>query len=258
MGRGSSKRNGIGGVGSGMMSAANNQNMQSANDQNSQQAQNMFSGSDDQIQQQFMSMDDAALNSLLSNLPSRSTLLSQGLNTNETQKVVAALGMHEKPTILDNATWDAEAKVNALDNVHLWRGVTGAKGISAQDVTNHLRSSDKTYIGDGIHGDGLYFTTKFSYAKSYSDGTSNSITKAFIDKRKAKVVTEKSLLKMQSQEKKSTLLNMDLSTYGLYKGYNVIRVPGGNSGASNSYSKGGQDFYVALSRSVLTIRDTSR
>lgn len=255
MGRGNSKRNGNGGIragsaGNGAAPAPN------ANVQNNGANPLQLSGSDADIQAQFAAMDDATLNNFMQNLPSRQDMRAQGLNDNELQRAVSALGMNEKPTVLDNATWDNEVKTNALDGVYLWRGVSGSGSMSASDVSNHMRSNDSTFIGDGVHGDGLYFTTQFSYARMYSDGTANSITKAFIDKTKARVTTESSIRSKQRKESNPTLRYMDISTYALYKGYNVIKAPGGNG--STPHSAGGQDFYVALSRSVLTIRDTSR
>lgn len=212
--------------------------------------------SDADAQARFMAMDDAQLRQFMGGLPSSSDMRANGLNSNELNKVTYALGMNEKPTVLDNATWDAKVQTDALDGVHIWRGVYGNGSMSSSDISNNMRSNDLTFQGDGIHGDGLYFTTQFSYARSYSDGKTNSITKAFIDKSKAKPVNETKLRSMQRNETSSQLRYMDISTYGVYKGYNVIVARGGNG--STSHKNGGQDFYVALTRSVLTIRDTSR
>lgn len=181
----------------------------------------------------------------------------------DTQRTVAHLGMHDKPVVLDNATWDSSVKTNALDGVHLWRGVTSNAAMTAADVIYDLKFGKHTYIGDGIHGDGLYFTTKFSYAQGYSNKTDGSMAKAYIDKSKAKVITEGKLERMRSKDTTSAA-NLDLGSYALYKGYNVIHIPGGNASHNatvnhpQSHKNGGQDFYNVLDRSVLVIRDTSK
>lgn len=216
------------------------------------------------IWKQFQSMGDRQLGNFL--VQKNNVDVSTLNRWSDTQKTVTHLGMNDKPIVLDNASWDASASKNALDGVYLWRGVTGNSSLNmtARDVIDQLKFGDKTFIGDGIHGDGIYLTTKFGYAQSYSDGSDGSIAKAYIDKSKAKVITEGALRTMHSNESGSAAY-LDLSSYALYKGYNVIHVPGGNSagkyGAVNnqySYKKGGQDFYNVLDRSVLVIRDTSR
>lgn len=212
---------------------------------------------------EFQKMDDNQLSAFMNDLPDYRSLRNMGLNDNELQQVVHKLGLHDKPVVLDNATWDAKVKSDALDGVYLWRGVDGRNGMTAEDIHNHLKFADVSYMGGGIHGDGIYFTTKFGYAESYSDFTSNSIMKAYIDKNKANVITEGKLRDMQSKES-GVKSNLDLSTYALQKGYNVIHCPGGNSTHQgtvnhyNSYKNGGQDFYVVLDRKTLVIRDTSK
>ena len=195
-----------------------------------------------------------------------------GLNRgNSLQNLIATLNMHEKPVVLSDSAWDSAVSNEALDGVYLWRGVTDGWGVSAKDVVDHIKYSDKTYIGDGVHGDGLYFTTKQSYAEMYSGNNNDGLIKAYIDKSKANVVTEKNLREMKRQDR-TVAQGMDLSSYALYKGYNVIHVPGGNMdgrsgvvGQGNSYRdangnhrRNGEDYYVPLTRSVLVIRDHAK
>lgn len=208
-------------------------------------------GSDNDIIKSALNMNDDDFLKLLKTRRDDFDLMLDGLNNNATQATTDLMGLNQKPTVLSDADWDKKVQTDALGGETLWRGVEGTNRLSAEDISNNLRNSDKTFIGNGIHGNGLYFTTDKSYAKNlYSDGTKGSLTQAFIDKGKAMVVKEKTLRDMQRSESKKAMRDMDLSTYAIRKGYNVIAVPGGNFSRSSN-----GDFYVALSRSVLVIRN---
>lgn len=195
-----------------------------------------------------------------------------GLNRwNDLQGLVAKLGMHEKPVVLEDNAWDQQfAAGNALDGVYLYRGVSSwDPSFTSADIVDQIKFGDKTFIGDGVHGDGIYFTTNYDYAYRYAAGEESGMAQAYIDKSKARVITEKDIRTMQRNDTTSAS-NMDINSYALYKGYNVIHVPGGNAdgshgvvGQGNSYRDangkkrpGGEDYYVPLTRSVLVIRNT--
>ena len=116
------------------------------------------------------------------------------------------------------------------------------------------------YIGDGIHGDGLYFSTSAKTAHDY--GVSQ--TTAYIDKGLAKIINEDRLSNMLQRESYE-IQNLfrgesGLSAYALYKGYNVIHAPGGNGYHSVSQFGiyNGVDYYVPLTREVLVFREHNR
>lgn len=185
----------------------------------------------------------------------------QGMNSfNSVQGLVELLGMHGKPIVLADADYDAQMAANALDGVELYRGLgSGGSAFYQQE----LLFGDKTFIGDGVHGAGIYFTTSASEADSYAgpDKTTSTVT-AFIDKSKAKVITEDALGKLLAtepvsvQEKFSTTSGMN--AYALYKGFNVIHCPGGNLTPKYSHANGGSDFYIPLTREVLVFREHTR
>lgn len=196
-----------------------------------------------------------------------------GVNT-RLQKTIQAMGLNEKPVVLDDAAFDASLRQNALDGVELYRGLTGSGSMTASDMTEYFKFGDRTLAGRGIHGDGFYFSTDQGTGRAYSDYTKNSVITGYIDKSKAKVITEKRLIAMYNKESgaiqsafggRTTGRDSVLAQYALYKGYNVIHVPGGNAGghsgttrSRNAFKNGSEDYYVPLMRSVMVVRKTSR
>ena len=187
----------------------------------------------------------------------RQELARQGLNNTALQYLVNRLDMHEPGVVLPDSDFDRQAKIEALNGVLLYRGATD---IAIQNIMY----GDKMYIGEGIHGDGIYFSTSKRTAKDYAWGGTNSTVTAYIDKSVARVITEnqlRSMLRSESADVQYTFRgNAGFSTYALYKGYNVIHVPGGNSGTYSEYvrGKGGEDYYVPLTRRVLIMREHSK
>ena len=180
-----------------------------------------------------------------------------GLNPGQHfQALVHELNLHDKPVVLPDDEFFNQAKGNALNGDIMYRGVGSERSL------NSLMFSNITYIGDGIHGDGLYFTTKLDTAVKYSRYSYN-IGRAYIDKDKAKVITESSLMRKLSNEsievRRRFSGDSGLSAYALHKGYNVIHVPGGNSGSSYSIrsrgKRNGEDYYVPLVRDVLVFSE---
>ena len=180
-----------------------------------------------------------------------------GLNFGQKfQALVHDLGLHDKPIVLTDADYDRQMKTEALDGIELYRGVTNKAAVES------LMFSDYTYEGDGIHGDGLYFSTQQRTAIEYGK---NRMT-AYIDKTLARPVTEstlRSMLRNESHEVQWAFSgDSGLSAYAIKKGYNVIHVPGGNSGEYRSIAKrgktSGEDYYVPLVRNVLVFREHSR
>jgi hypothetical protein len=186
----------------------------------------------------------------------------------ELQRAVSTMGLNEKPVVLNDNTFDSQNLSDvALGGVELYRGLVGNSrvNLTASDIVESVKFGDNTIVGKGIHSDGFYFTTRQSTADMYSDGTPNSSLTAYIDKSKAKTITESKLLGMYRRESAGGRIKMDLSTYALYKGYNVIHVPGGNNGGHTAttrnryaFNNGGEDYYVPLIRSVMVIREHTK
>lgn len=183
----------------------------------------------------------------------RTDFMDKGMNSTALQYLVNKLGMHEPGAVLPDKDFDRQAKTEALDGVVLYRG-------SSDRAIQNIMYGDKMYIGEGIHGDGLYLTTSTRTAKSYSYGGPNSTVTMYIDKSLANVVKESTLRNMLSKEpanvRNSFMGNGGLAAYGIYKGYNVIHAPGGNG--ATPHKNGGEDYYVPLTRRVLIMREHSK
>ena len=181
-------------------------------------------------------------------LRTNQSLMDEGLNTTGLQRLTDYLDMHEQGVVLPDADFDKQAKSAALNGVLLHRGAT-------QAAIDNLMYGDKMYIGDGIHGNGIYLSTYAGTAMSYGEVR----TTAYIDKGLAKVITENKLRDMfyalPQDVRRYFGRDTDdaISMFAIYKGYNVIHVPGGNG--YRSHSRGGEDYYVPLTRKVLVFRE---
>lgn len=186
---------------------------------------------------------------------------------NSTQGLVATLGLNEKPVVLDDATFDASVADNALNGDVIYRGYGHQSDSSTID---NVKFGDKTYIGNGWHGQGLYFTNRRRYAYDYSGGDrSLSTLTGYIDKNKASVISEAELRRMYNSESSAIRRQFEgyarhtrhaeesaISNYAIYRGYNVIYCEGGNNPSSPHNSDCG-DFYIPLTREVLVLRDNT-
>lgn len=203
------------------------------------------------------------------------------LNSHEVyQDMVNALGLHGKPIVLDDKSFDDAAKRDALDGAILWRGL-GDQVDTA--VADSVKFGDKFYVGNGLYGGGLYFTDDYGEASvGYSNGDpKTSILMAYIDKNKAKVIDGDALKRMFASEplaiqKKfakfgtkapytdpndtsydkyfADMFGSDgFSAYAMYKGYNTISInkTDYNGNPTNKH-------YVALTREPLVFRDNVR
>lgn len=189
------------------------------------------------------------------------------LNTsswNRAQTLIDRLGMHEKPEVVTDAEFDSRVANEALDGMTLYRGF-GTQHDSA--VIDSFKFGDKTYIGDGVHGNGIYFTTRKRYAKQYSGGlASNSTVTAFINKAKARVISEDTLRSQFASESRSIRSRFNpsgdsddaIAMYAVYRGYNVIYARGGNFSGSGRHNTHSGDFYIPLTRDVLVVRDNTQ
>lgn len=220
-----------------------------------------------------MSYED--LNKLESKLFSQqsSKLYEEGLNgSSNYQKLVRELNMNDKPTVLNKEEFNKQLK----DNTPIYRGVKDIEGfnpdtgkyettLTEKQIKDNLNYSDKTYIGNGNFGDGIYFTNDKGTAVKYANNKANNVTTAFIDKSKLKAVEYNKLEKMKEQfvdnynkgkpfYEQITMGHVqstfrDDSSFALYKGYNCIKV--------NITDKQGntQTYYNVLDRSILCIQE---
>lgn len=163
--------------------------------------------------------------------------IPRNLNTgSKTQSVIHKLGMHEKPEVVSREEFEQIASQSPSGKIY--RGVKENPnlGVSAQDIIDLTVSGDQTFIGYGIHSDGIYFSTNTRTAEGYA-GRTGAAMEACISP-KARVVDGRELVQESNDPSRYTI--NDPGIYALYKGYNVLKL-----------SELGEDYYIALDRSAL-------
>lgn len=201
-------------------------------------------------------MDDQQLHDFLINV--NDTDIPAFLNqTTHLQKMIYGLGMNDKPEIVDAATFkQLTTGPGALKPLYRTVNDTTVNGIpvTAQDICDMLIDGDTTYVGVGIHGDGLYFSDSLSGSKAYGDSSCKTV--GAVLNKKAKVISEKQLrslydnfVKAHPQSRKalgfarSKSYHDSMSQFALTQGYNVI----------SSQQSSREVYYTVLDRSVLTM-----
>lgn len=201
-------------------------------------------------------MDDQQLHDFLIDV--NKTDIPAFLNNIHLQRMIYALGLNDAPEIVDSATFkQLTSGPGALTPIYRTVNDTTVSGVpfTAQDICDMLTDGDVTYVGNGIHGDGLYFSNDLAGSKAYG-GRSGSKTLAAVLNQKAKVISERQLqslydsfVKSHPQSRKalgfarSKSSHDSMSQFALTQGYNVI----------TSSQGGGEVYYTVLDRSVLTM-----
>jgi hypothetical protein len=212
------------------------------------------------IQAMARANDDKGMHDFLIDVQNTDT--PDFLNTHHLQKMVYALGMNDKPEIVSQQEFD-DMTVNApfgSGQPILYRTVndvklTGGVHMSAKQINDMMISGDLTYLGNGIHGDGLYFANDKAESQAYGYGGGRSRTIACVLNSKARMVTETKLrkeyddfVKHNPQTRKALGFakahssHDSMSQFALMKGYNVI--------VSSQFR--GVAYYTVIDRSVLT------
>lgn len=209
-------------------------------------------------QADLQNMNDQELHDFLINVDK--TDIPDFLSNLHLQKMVYALGMNDMPEIVSDAQIKQLIQNGATP---LYRTVndTQVNGVdfTAQDICDMMLEGDTTYIGRGIHGDGLYFSNDLQGSKAYGYSGAKTMTAVF--NQNAKVITERQLqseydtfVKTHPATRKalgfakSRSSSDSMSQFALIRGYNVIVSPQG----------GGENYYTVLDRKVLTMTKTTR
>jgi hypothetical protein len=179
---------------------------------------------------------------------------------NQIQYILQQIGWNDKPTVFTKQEMDNYIlKNNIQQSDILYRGVKKAGNISAKNIQDDFRYGERSYMGDGVYGNGLYFDgprTAQSYAHTtVSAERSNAIIKCVMNPKKAKPIDHDTVKKWgYGAAKKAGKLNKydddEIETLGqieaIKRGYNVIVVGRGNW--QNPY-------YVVLDRSALIVQE---
>lgn len=210
-------------------------------------------------QADLANMSDQELHDFLINV--NKTDIPDFLNQNHLQRMLYAMGMNDAPEIISQQEFDdrtVNAPFGSGDTV-IYRTVndTTVNGVpfTADDCCDMLTDGDITFAGNGIHGDGLYFSNSLSGSKAYGYGSSSRTVAAVLNS-KAKIISESKLqreydsyVKSHPQTRKalgfarSKSTHDSMSQFALIRGYNVITSNQGN----------GETYYTVIDRSVLTM-----
>ena len=181
------------------------------------------------------------------------------------QQYVKVMGLNEKPQTMSRKDFELYTKKNK-DLPVLYRAVTDvgptgtAGGITRgkylrRGILNDLMYGSQQYIGDGIYGDGLYFSTQPTH-KSYggfSGSANEAIDRKYMIKATFKSGTKKILYddleKMINEYKEKGYNITDPSSFARSLGYHVIQAH--KDGESEIY-------YNIIDRSCLVVQDVDK
>lgn len=168
--------------------------------------------------------------------------IDSSLNTaSRTQHMVQTLGLNDKPTVVSREEFDEIASRSLSGKVY--RGVVDnvSAGVSADEIVDMTVYGELNFLGNGIHSDGIYFSTQRGTAEGYASqgGRGRVMEACFSDG--ARIADYNELLAKKSASKID-----DVGTFALYSGYNAVRVRQGD----------GEDYLIALDRSCLVFCDT--
>lgn len=157
------------------------------------------------------------------------------------QHLVYELGMNEKPTMLSRDEYEKQAAESPYGKIY--RGVrdNDLTGISSKDVIDSTATGDTTYLGNGLHSDGIYFAQNKATADNYAGNGAGTVMEATLNKD-ARIIDMDELSTMRTQDDVSL---PNAGAYALYQGYNAIAVK----------NTDGNAYVIALDRSALAIPD---
>ena len=157
----------------------------------------------------------------------------------DAQKVAIDLGMVETPQVVSKD--DFNKYVEESGAVVCYRGVKNTPDMSGASMLYQMAyNTQENYFGDGIYGDGLYFSTDQNTAVAYANG-SEAVAMCAI-RPDAKVIDYKS---PEIEKARKYLGTSDYAVAAMCSGYDAIKVKMG----------GDEDYYVVLNRAAMIMAD---
>lgn len=190
---------------------------------------------------QFRQMDEATQVSTMNQiLNDPSIKVPAYLDGSDTSKLMYALGMDNKPTVVDDSTLDG------LPGRELFRTVYETRGTmpppSSTDITDQIRHGDYTQMsgsGGSAYGRGLYFASSFRASALYGSGEQNpTIMRAKLNPN-AKMASYRSLQSAYTNSNFPWRGHDGIALFAIAKGYD------GWYDSSSGYN-------ILLNRSALT------
>lgn len=181
------------------------------------------------------------------------------------QKYVKVMGLNDKPETMSRKDFESYTKKNK-DLPVFYRAVTDAGptgtagGITRgkylrRGILNDLMYGSQQYIGDGIYGDGLYFSTQPTHQNygGFSGSANEAIDRKYMIKATFKSGTKKILYddleKMIDEYKEKGYNITDPSSFARSLGYHVIQAH------KDSES---EIYYNIIDRSCLVVQDVDK
>ena len=157
----------------------------------------------------------------------------------DAQKVAIDLGMVETPQVVSKD--DFNKYVEESGAVVCYRGVKNTPDMSGASMLYQMAyNTQENYFGDGIYGDGLYFSTDQNTAVAYANG-SEAVAMCAI-RPDAKVIDYKS---PEIEKARKYLGTSDYAVAAMCSCYDAIKVKMG----------GDEDYYVVLNRAAMIMAD---
>ena len=154
------------------------------------------------------------------------------------QKVAIDMAVCETPQVVSREDFDKYVKDSGA--VVCYRGVKDIDSMTGENMQFQMAyNTQEPYFGDGIFGDGLYFSTRKDTAESYAGRAEISTCAVRPD---AKILEYGS---PEHDKAKKRVQTTDDSVAALCSGYDVIHKKQGS----------GEDYYVILNRAALVMVD---
>ncbi len=191
----------------------------------------------------------------ISNL-SWTVLESKGLNGRTAlQHFIDEEGLYGKVTVMDDADFDRYVEENGLTT--LYRGMRDGSH-NAVDMHANFLYDDKYYVGEGIFGDGMYFSDNEYTGQRYSNNNlkGGAVIKVALKSGARVITSDDAYMALSHNEHKDSINDMayrdgTVSALAMSNGYDAISV-----------DKGDETYYVVLNRDAVvassTIRRTNR
>lgn len=187
------------------------------------------------------------------------------------QRLVYALGMNDTPQVVDDKTFQQLVNAGATplyrsvnDQVYDWHrnnraGTAISDTIPATDQLDMIAYGDTSYMGNGVAGDGLYFSDSLPGSKAYG----NTTIKAVINPNTARSISIENLRKeydtYMSQHRyrvrkafkeaaSQSYHGNSYTQFAIMRGYNIITRD--VSGWSRK-----ETYYTVIDRSALIVSD---
>ena len=201
---------------------------------------------------QFLHMTDDEKYALMDKIvDDASIVVPDYLDDSPTSKIIYALGMNNKPTVVSDSALD---KIAGSD---IFRTVSDTDNPPpfAKDILDQIRTSDYTQLsnsGGSTHGRAIYFADDFWGSQKYAKDYHSLMMRAKV-KPNAKVLPETTLKTMMDNDK-----SFNGSKFGTLTTDNIALYAFSHGIDGWKYTKGSTSYTMIINRGALTVSSTSK